>query len=83
MLRKARKHKSGCYKNILDRWNNDDKCRKSLSDIGWTEEQIIQYDKITLEDHAYTATRGRKKPEREIMETLTERRRCPRTIEST
>ena len=29
MLKKARKHKNG-YKNILDRWNNDDKYRKSV-----------------------------------------------------
>ena len=35
ILRKARKHKSG------GRWHDDDKYRKSLSDIGWTEEQII------------------------------------------
>ena len=33
MLENARKHKNG-YKNILDRWNKDDKYRKSLSDIG-------------------------------------------------
>ena len=33
----------------------DDKYRKSLSDIG--EEGKIQYDKIALEDHFYTATR--------------------------
>ena len=37
MLKKARKHKNGGYKNILDRWKKDDKYRKSLSDIGWTE----------------------------------------------
>ena len=42
MLRKARKHKNGGYKTFLERWHDDDKCRKSLSDIGWTEEQIIQ-----------------------------------------
>ena len=43
-------------KTILDRWNNDDKYCKSLSDIGWTEEQIIQYYAISLEDHSYVAT---------------------------
>ena len=52
MLRKARKHKSGGYKTILERWHDDDK----YSDVGWTEEQIIQYDAIALEDHAYVAT---------------------------
>ena len=29
---------------------------KSLSDIGWNEEGKMQYDKIALEDHSYTAT---------------------------
>ena len=40
--RKASKHKSGGYNTIVERLNNDDKYRKSLPDIGWTEEQIIQ-----------------------------------------
>ena len=56
MLKKARKHENG-HRNILDRWNNDDKYRESLSDAGWTEERIIQYDKIVLEDPSYIATR--------------------------
>ena len=56
MLRKARKHKSGGNKTILERWHDDDKYRKSLSDIGWNEERIIQCDEITLEDHSYVAT---------------------------
>ena len=56
VMRRARKHKSGGYKTILERWHDDDKYRKSLSDIGWTEEQIIQYDAIALEDHSYVAT---------------------------
>ena len=33
MLKEARKHKNGRYKIIQDRWNNDDKHRKALSDI--------------------------------------------------
>ena len=36
MLRKARKHKSGGYKTILERWHDDDKYRESLSD-NWVE----------------------------------------------
>ena len=79
MLKKAHKHE---YHNILDRWYKNDKYRKSLYDIGWTEEGITQYDKIALEDHSYTATRKRKKSAREIVETLIESRRCTRTIES-
>ena len=58
MLQKARQPKHGCYKTILERWHKDDKYRKSLSDIGWTEEQVIQYDERALEDHSYIATRG-------------------------
>ena len=53
MLRKARKHKSNIYKTILKRWHEDDKYRKSLSDIGWAEERIIQYDAMALEDNSY------------------------------
>ena len=50
-----RKLKHEC-ENILDRWYKDDKYRKSLSDIGWNEEGAMQYDKIALENHSYTAT---------------------------
>ena len=63
MLRKARKHKSGGDKTILERWHDDDKYRKSLSDWGNTvslcriEEQIIQDDEIASEDHSDVATR--------------------------
>ena len=45
------------YRNILDRGNNDDKYRKSLSDMEWTEERTIQYDEIALKDHSCSATR--------------------------
>ena len=58
MLRKAREHKGGGYKTILERWHDDDKHRKSWSEIGWTEEQIIQHDELALEDHCFFATRG-------------------------
>ena len=56
MLQKVRQPKDGGYKTILERWHNDDNCRKSLSDIGWTEEQIIQYDELALEDYTFLAT---------------------------
>ena len=45
------------HKTVLDRWNRDDKYRKSLSDVGWAEESLIQYDEIAFEDHSYIATR--------------------------
>ena len=50
----------GGYKPFLERWHKDYKYRSSLSLIGWTEEQIIEHDRIALEDHSYVAT----KPER-------------------
>ena len=58
MLQKARQPKHGGYKIILEVWHNDDKYRESVSKIGWTEEQIIQFDELALEDHCYIATRG-------------------------
>ena len=42
---------------ILERWYKDDLCRGSLSKLGWNEETIMEYDKIALEDHSYTATK--------------------------
>ena len=66
MLRKARKHRSGGCKSILEIWHVDDKYRKSLSDIEWAEEQIVQNDELALEfQRGYMA---RKKSERKIME---------------
>ena len=57
MLQTARQPKHGGNNSILERWHKDDQYRKSLSEIGWTEEQIIEYDKIALEDHSYVATK--------------------------
>ena len=57
MLQKAHQRKHGGYKTILVRWHNDDKYRESLSKNVWTEEQIIQYDELALEDHSQIATR--------------------------
>ena len=57
MLQKALQPKHGGYRKILERWHNDDKHRESLSKIGWTEEQIIQYEELALGDHSYFATR--------------------------
>ena len=48
------------YKSILERWHKDDQYRNSLSLIRWTEEQLIEHDKIAMEDHSYVTT----KPER-------------------
>ena len=56
-VRKVRQPKHGGHKTILQRWHKYDKYRTSLSQIGLTEEQIIQYDQLTLEDHAHSARR--------------------------
>ena len=56
MLRKARP-KHGGYQTILERWHKDDTYRKSLSEIGWIEEQIFQYDELALEGQSYIATK--------------------------
>ena len=57
MLQKARQPKHGGSKTILERWHKDDKYRTSLSKLGWTEEQTIQYDELALEDHSKIATK--------------------------
>ena len=80
--RKARQANHGGYKTILERWHNDDQYRKSLSDIVWTEEQIIQYGELALEDTP-VLQRERKELETGKIGTLVEKRRCSRTTEST
>ena len=56
MLRKAKLPKNGLCETILERWYADAYYQKSLSDEGWTEEKIRQYDTLALEDHSYEAT---------------------------
>ena len=50
VLRKAQNAKNGQRKTILERWFQDAQCRANLSEHGWTEEQIRQYDALALED---------------------------------
>ena len=57
MLQKARQPKHGGFKSILERRHKDDQNLNSWSLIGWTEEQIIEHDKIALKDHSYVATK--------------------------
>ena len=54
MLKKVQREQ---YKTILEKWYDDDKYRKYLSDVGWNEEGIIQHDKIASNDHSYTVTK--------------------------
>ena len=44
--------------SILERWHEDAQYRKSLSEIGWTEEQIMEYDKVAVENHSSVAARS-------------------------
>ena len=57
-----------------------DPYRNSLAFIGWTEEQIIEYDKRSWENHLYRPTRSeRSRP----LDAQIESRRPARTIKST
>ena len=58
MLKKARQGKHGGHPTILSRWYDDQKYRKSLSDMGWGEHRIMLYDRVALETHIYVATRA-------------------------
>ena len=62
ILRRAKLPKNGSYETILERWQTDTDYQKSLSDEGWTEENIRQCGALALEDHSYEAApaqRGR------------------------
>ena len=62
MLRKAKLPKNGSCETILERSHTDADFQKSLSDEGWTEKKIEEYDALALEDQSYGATpqeRGR------------------------
>ena len=58
MLHKAGQKKHGSHSSIIARWLNDYKYRKSLSDIGWNEQDIMLFDRIALENYSYVATRA-------------------------
>ena len=58
MLQKARQPSMEDIHPYLRDGINDDEYRKSLSLIGWTEQQIIENDKIALEDQSHVATRA-------------------------
>ena len=51
--RKAQKKQCSTF---LERWYEDGFYLGSLSKLGWNEENIMEYDKIALEDHSCTAT---------------------------
>ena len=58
MLHKAGQKNHGEHSSILARWLSDCKYRDSLTRIGWTEQDIMPFDRIALENHSYGATRS-------------------------
>ena len=58
MLHKAGQKKHGGHSSILARWHNKYSYRDSLTRIGWTEQDIMLFDRIALENHSYVATRA-------------------------
>ena len=58
MLHKAGQKNHGEHLSILARWLSDCKYRDSLTRIGWTEQDIMLFDRIALENHSYGATRS-------------------------
>ena len=58
MLHEAGQKKHGQHSTIHARWLRDERYRKSLSDKGWKESDIMLFDRIALENHTYTATRA-------------------------
>ena len=48
MLRKTNFPKNGSCQTILERWHTDADYQMSMSDEGWTEEKIRQYDALAL-----------------------------------
>ena len=60
MLHKACQKKHGGHSSILARWHSDYKYRDSLTRIGWTEQDIMLFDRIALENHSHVATKAEK-----------------------
>ena len=48
-----RKPKRVSEKTVLERWYKDERYSMNLLELGWTEEQIRQYDALALEDHSF------------------------------
>ena len=58
MQHKAGQMKHGQHSSILARWLRDERYRKSLSENGWKESDILLFDRIALENKKNTATRA-------------------------
>ena len=73
---------NGNCTSIQERWYKDNKYRKSLSDIGWTEEQMKQYDAIALEDHSYVTSTAERSRNEKTLNIFLEQRGYSRTNDS-
>ena len=62
-------------------WTNGIKMT-STPNLGWTEERIIQYDEIALEDQSHVATKEERSRNGELRDTIIECKGYTRTIES-
>ena len=58
MLHKAGQKNHGEHSSILARWHSNCKNRNALTRIGLTEQDIMLFDKIVLENHSYVATKA-------------------------
>ena len=58
MVHKTGQKKHGSHSSNIARWLNNYKYRKSLSDIGWNEQDIMLFDRIALENYPFVATRA-------------------------
>ena len=59
MLHKAGQKKHGQHSTIHARWLSDERCRKSLSDNGWNESDIMLIDRIALGSHKLHCDKSR------------------------
>ena len=57
MLHEAGQNKHGERSSILARWHSDYKHRNSWTRIGWTEQDVMLFDRVVLENHSYVATK--------------------------
>ena len=83
MLHKAGQKKHGGHSSILARWHNEYSYRDSLTRIGWTEQDIMLFDRVVLENHSYVATRAERIRNSEHWILKIESGWCSATVKST
>ena len=58
MLHKVGQKKHGEQSSIFAKWLSDYRYKDSLTRIGWTEKDIMLFDRLALENHKYVARRA-------------------------